>query len=476
MLATQGDGMPGQPESALNFDDALLELGVDAKATAEEVRRAYLRLVKTRSPERDPMGFRRARAAYEVVRTTLAMRQLAANSKALESPSAPEPIAKEPAGATGEALSSGESPSPAAAIDPASPASQDAPVQSRAAPAPGTIPNLSPEQQATIALVKRAWELRETSDWKLMVEAIEAATRWLSGPPVPVPACLYFIVALIGEEQIAAALEIRRALGKWFEARQDAARLLSGDLAARWLLAQELCAVAPEITVPAAAAIAKALLAGDLTQARSALAVATVVLNGPSIGVLFQRHAPHLIAALPERSVPQAGPRRTARSGSRVPIWTLAPLILFGLRALSGMESCVNSQPTNYSSPMDREPFVPPNVSAPPVPTNDRLQLSRPRLLDSNSDSSGESALSQGADAVARYADRLGLTDLAAAARALDEKRRAEGCPSVQPAIRAMKKAVDHAHDRGLRAAYRDLCAAADRECSSHEIVVDPVP
>jgi hypothetical protein len=473
MLATQGDWMPGKPESALSFDEALIELGVDAKATAEELRRAYLRLVKTRSPERDPMGFRRVRAAYEVVRTTLAMRQFAANSKALESPSAPEPIANEPVGATSEARSAGESPSPAAPSDPPSTASQDAPVPSRATPAPSTIPNLSPEQQATIALIKRAWEIRETSDWKLMVEAIEAATRWLSGPPVPVPACLYFIVALIGEEQIAPALELRRALGKWFEARQDAARLFSGDLAVRWLLAQELCAVAPEITARAAAAIAKALLAGDLTQARSALAVATVVLNGPSIGVLFQRHAPHLIAALPERSVRQAQRRP---SSSRVPIWSLVPLILFGLRALSGMESCVNSEPTNYSSPMDREPFVNTNVSAPPLPTNDRFQLSRPRLLESTSDSSGKNALSQGADAVARYADSLGLTDLAAAARALDEKRRAEGCPAVQPAVRAMKKAVEHAHDRGLRAAYRDLCAAADRECSSHEIVADPVP
>lgn len=422
--------MPGTPESALSFDDALLELGVEANASADEVRRAYLRLVKTRSPERDPMGFRRARAAYEVVRTTLAMRQLAASADASEASGASEPI--------GDARTAQQSPSLV----------------------------VSPEQQATLALVKRAWAIREPSDWKLMVEAIEAATRWLDGPPVPVPACLYFIVASIAGEQIAAALELRRALGKWLEARQDAARMLTGDLAVRWLLAQELCAVAPAITVPAAVAIAKALLAGDLTQARSALAVAAVVLDGPSIGLLFQRHAPHLIAALPEASAPQAQPRRTTRSGSRLPIWTLVPFVLFGMRALAGLDSCANSQMTNYPSPIDREPFVPANASPPPLPANDdRFQLTPPRLLDSTSDSSGESALAQGAEAVARDADKLALTDLAAAARALDDKRRAEGCPAVQVALRSMKKAVDHAHDRGLRAAYRDLCAAADREC-----------
>jgi hypothetical protein len=85
--------MPGEPEGALTFDAALLELGVDAKASAEEVRRAYLRLVKSRSPERDPLGFRRARAAYEDVRAAMVMRQLAATSNAPENAAAPEPNA-----------------------------------------------------------------------------------------------------------------------------------------------------------------------------------------------------------------------------------------------------------------------------------------------------------------------------------------------------------------------------------------------
>lgn len=457
--------MQDTPESALSFDDALLELGVDAKASTDEIRRAYLRLVKTRSPERDPTGFRRARASYEVVRTTLAMRELAARQ------------------ALAEAGAATDEPSMSAvANEPASAAAPDAAsMEPTPAPTPAAIAALPPEQQATVALVKRAWAIRDFSEWKVLVEAIEAATRWLDGPPVPVPACLFFIVALIGREQVPAALELRGALGKWFDARQDAARLLTTDLAVRWLIAQELCAVAPAITAPAAAALAKAILAGDLTQARDALAVATVVSSGPAIGSLFQQNAPHLIEALPASSVPRVQPRRTAQR-SKLPLWSIVPLILMGLRALSGLDSCVSNAPTLPDpSAFDRQPYVPSNAP-PPLPTyNGRLELTPPSLLGSGSQSATgqprwSSALSTDADALARDAEKLGLTELAAAARALDGKWQEHGCAAAQPAIHAMKRDVDHAHDRALRAAYRELSGAADRECESNQPAADPTP
>jgi hypothetical protein len=47
---------------------AFAELGVDAQTPADEVRRAYLRLIKTRKPEVDRAGFQRARTAWELVR------------------------------------------------------------------------------------------------------------------------------------------------------------------------------------------------------------------------------------------------------------------------------------------------------------------------------------------------------------------------------------------------------------------------
>lgn len=50
----------------MTHDEALRELGLDAGATPDQIRRAYARGVKTRKPEVDPDGFRRLREAYEV--------------------------------------------------------------------------------------------------------------------------------------------------------------------------------------------------------------------------------------------------------------------------------------------------------------------------------------------------------------------------------------------------------------------------
>ena len=52
----------------MTFDEALAQLGVAKGATADEIRRAYLRLLKTRKPETDPEGFRTLRDAYECAR------------------------------------------------------------------------------------------------------------------------------------------------------------------------------------------------------------------------------------------------------------------------------------------------------------------------------------------------------------------------------------------------------------------------
>jgi curved DNA-binding protein CbpA len=49
--------------------DPFAVLGVTESADDGAIRRAYLRLVRQHSPERDPDGFRRVRAAYEAVRS-----------------------------------------------------------------------------------------------------------------------------------------------------------------------------------------------------------------------------------------------------------------------------------------------------------------------------------------------------------------------------------------------------------------------
>jgi hypothetical protein len=55
----------------MTLEEALKELGIDASATPEEARRAYLRGIKVRKPETDPEGFRRLREAYELLAEAL---------------------------------------------------------------------------------------------------------------------------------------------------------------------------------------------------------------------------------------------------------------------------------------------------------------------------------------------------------------------------------------------------------------------
>ena len=52
----------------MTLEEALIELGVEAGADPETVRRAYLRVIKVRKPKSDPDGFKRAREAYEIAR------------------------------------------------------------------------------------------------------------------------------------------------------------------------------------------------------------------------------------------------------------------------------------------------------------------------------------------------------------------------------------------------------------------------
>ncbi len=68
----------------LTFDQALERLGLELSASDEEVRRAYLRLLRGANPERDPAGFMALRAAYELVRAELASRRSAAASEEAE--------------------------------------------------------------------------------------------------------------------------------------------------------------------------------------------------------------------------------------------------------------------------------------------------------------------------------------------------------------------------------------------------------
>lgn len=53
----------------MTYDEAFQEIGVAPGSSQEEIRRAYLRLIKIRKPESDPEGFRLVREAFELLRS-----------------------------------------------------------------------------------------------------------------------------------------------------------------------------------------------------------------------------------------------------------------------------------------------------------------------------------------------------------------------------------------------------------------------
>jgi curved DNA-binding protein CbpA len=58
-------------------DDPYAVLGLDQRATSDDVRRAYFRLVRQNPPEAHPEEFKRIRAAYETLRSPLRRAELA---------------------------------------------------------------------------------------------------------------------------------------------------------------------------------------------------------------------------------------------------------------------------------------------------------------------------------------------------------------------------------------------------------------
>ena len=50
------------------MENPYIVLGVDKNASDEDIKKAYFRLIRTHTPEKDPEGFKRIRLAYEAIR------------------------------------------------------------------------------------------------------------------------------------------------------------------------------------------------------------------------------------------------------------------------------------------------------------------------------------------------------------------------------------------------------------------------
>jgi hypothetical protein len=219
--------------------EAFAELGVEAGAGPEVVRRAYLRLIKTRKPETDPAGFQRARQAYEVARAAAELDALATESErrhAAPTAEAPAPSAAHPDGAA-----------------PAAPAAADVVFQGfltawRAVPA-------SADQRQRLEVAREAvavlpddprahWLLvRTLSGWGndvLLAEALRAG--WQRGWPEFLEALLLRVPGRATRQEVDAA----------FASQQPTLRLAGATAAARWGDGSESAARVIEICAAAA--------------------------------------------------------------------------------------------------------------------------------------------------------------------------------------------------------------------------------
>ena len=189
----------------MTLTEALAELGLQPGADAETVRRTYLRLIKTRKPESDPEGFRRAREAFEIARGAGELAFFAAESERRHS----APTAAAPESAPTAPSSDGDVPTPPPAADPFAAFLHDW----RAVPgSAGTGPRVEIARQAIAALPRDPrpyWmmvqTLSELGTDKEIAEALRAGYRggWVE-----------FLEALLARvPRLATVAEIDEALG-----------------------------------------------------------------------------------------------------------------------------------------------------------------------------------------------------------------------------------------------------------------------
>lgn len=356
----------------MTLDQALTELGIDRDAGADQARRAYLKLLKLRKPESDPQGFMRLREAYELAKERLGARDelfraialanagAAPASELFDDGAASDPKPHEPASDVHAPIEPVEEASEPSAGDadlplpdagePAARAEAPAPETAEAAPAP------EPFEPFDVELFDVLLRVGEH------VQAAEQLSRFLDGAalhaepqPLPLAKALQLLLALHGQGAVAPALALHGSLARWLTASGQEARLLRGEAAARWSLLGELAALGGGFPQPARRAIAEAMLAGNLGEAKKDFITIHAMQPAVARGAAreLRSKAPILAAALADaldpplltRSAPaQPSPQRSSRGG----YWAIATVIIAVLRL---MAYGLRSTPTYHDNP-----------------------------------------------------------------------------------------------------------------------------
>lgn len=242
----------------MTLTDAMTELGIDDGASADDARRAYLRLLKTRKPDVDPQGFQRLRAAYELVK---AGGRNQPHAPASPVPAAPFDVAMHPV--EPDATSPRDDSTP----DATSPRDDSA-----------LVPVASPPEAVTDAVAEAVRKLEaraDRGDWtgvaSVLPELYEAALRGDVPLEFVGPATVRAMLALQESMNLPASLALGTAFQRFLDASGAERRVLRGNLLYAWALLRELDSLPAEFPRSVRRVIARAIERGDLESARPEL-------------------------------------------------------------------------------------------------------------------------------------------------------------------------------------------------------------
>jgi hypothetical protein len=324
----------------MRLDEAFAELGVPPGTPPDALRRAYLRLVKTRSPESDPEGFQRAREAFELARRVV-VRPASVAASVVEP--ATEPV--EPASAAIATASTRVAPvdpypteaSPKPRVDPPPPSDETAgppPIASRR--------DKPPRIEGTRELLRRG-AFREAAP--LLEADVEAAAREARPLAIEPLAVARTILELIHDRAPASARRISIALESYIEVAGGEARVFGGN-ATVWILAHELVVVGNAIPLDLRVAMAAAALGGnpkytlrELDQFESDDPV-----TATEVAVTLRERAP-VLAALYAKVLDRPVPSPPVRRSVPLLFWILGVVMLSAIGRASTCSSPASSEP-----------------------------------------------------------------------------------------------------------------------------------
>jgi hypothetical protein len=311
----------------------LLGLAPDEPVTHDRLRRAYLRRLKTCSPERDPEGFQRLREAFEAVEAYARMHDamVAAHDRAAFAQAASAPIATrievmEPRVARG----------PEPTIEPAA----DAHDEQRDDVLEQLLDRIDDEPDDT----------DDTDDADDPGESAEHGDP--AGAAPSLDGVSAEILALLERDQVDAALDLR---DRWNRSALDDHRAVSPRVVLRWALTRELLEIAVALPTALRTALAKAIAAGELSLAHGEVNIYQAIHPERSRDVArhMARRAPNLYKVF--GSGLQRGAERfengRQQTGGRSLAWSIWILIAVG-SALVRAGSCTQSSPRDmYRNP-----------------------------------------------------------------------------------------------------------------------------